>query len=120
MSTSPPPIFLPLISTSAHATYNFSVNIHCVIVPFHLRVIIICQKKISIITECFSSRELSFMPWLGSLNLLKLFATIYNLYITTKDVSTISYHSLNRQNIQNKSTKKLYIVHHFNLQIFRM
>lgn len=45
------------------------------------------------------------MPWLGSLNLLKWFVTIYNVYITTKDVSTISYHSLNRQNIQNKSTK---------------
>lgn len=63
------------------------------------------SEEISIITECFSSRELSFMPWLGSLNLLKWFATIYSVYITTKDMSTISYHSLNRQNIQNKSTK---------------
>lgn len=65
------------------------------------------SEEISIITECFSSRELSFMPWLGSLNLLKWFATIYSVYITTKDVSTISYHSLNRQNIQNKSTKSI-------------
>lgn len=47
------------------------------------------------------------MPWLGSLNMLKWFATIYSVYITTKDVSTISYHSINRQNIQNKSTKSI-------------
>lgn len=67
------------------------------------------SEEISIITECFSSRELLFMPWLGSLNLLKWFATIYSVYtcITTKDVSTISYHSLNNQNIQNKSTKSI-------------